>query len=96
MSEEGGSRIADARRRALGAKQRLALAAVAGFAALFGLAWTSHPGSKSASAASEGSIDESRSFVQPSDDDDDFGGFQPFGGIGPSSGAAPQAQSHVS
>jgi len=95
MGEQGESRIAEARRRAYDAKQRLALGAVAAFVAVAGLAWASHPGSK-ATASDASSVDQDGWLVEPQDDGDDFGGFDSFGGLAPSGGAAPQAQSHVS
>ena len=93
MSEQGHSRIADARRRASGAKQRLGVAAAATFVAAFGLAWTSHPGASSSSAAVTDTAANDDSFLQT---DDEFGGFDSFGSVAPSAGATPQVQTHVS
>jgi hypothetical protein len=93
MSEQAGSRIAEARRRAAGAKRRLGIAAAATFVAVLGLAWVSHPGASS-SAASVSDTTSDDSFVEP----DDFGGFDSSGSgsVAPSGGAAPQVQTHVS
>ncbi len=93
MSEQGRSRIADARRRVSGAKQRLGIAAAATFVAAFGLAWASHPGASSSSTSVSGSAADDDAFFES---DDDFGGFDSFGSIAPSTGAAPQVQTHVS
>ncbi len=97
MSEQQASRIGEAKRRALDAKQKLGVAAAAAFVAILGLAWASHPGSSSGSsagaAADQSSSDQNDSFLA---EDDDFGGFDSFGSIAPSGGAAPQAQTHVS
>jgi hypothetical protein len=99
MSEQGHSRIAEARRRAAGAKQRLGVAAVATFVAAFGLAWASHPGSSSSSAALSTTTADDESPLESEgsfESDDDFGGFDSFGSIAPSGGSAPQVQTHVS
>jgi len=91
------SRIAEAKRRALAAKQKLAVGAAAAFVALAGLAWASHPGSSSsASSASAGQSSSNDDSIF--EEDDDFGGLGSFdsGSIAPSGGATPQAQTHVS
>jgi hypothetical protein len=93
MSEQGHSRIADARRRASSAKQRLGIAAAATFVAAFGLAWASHPGSTSSSSAATDTATNDESFSQT---DDEFGGLESFGSVAPSGGATPQVQTHVS
>jgi hypothetical protein len=90
------SRIADAKARALSAKQKLVAVAAASFVALVGLAWASHPGSSSSSSSAsldQGSGDQAGSFGEESDD---FGGFDSFDSIAPSGGSQPQAQTHVS
>ena len=90
------SRIAEAKARALGAKQKLVAAAAAAFVAVFGLAWASHPGSSSSSGATsldQRPFDEGDSVGEESDD---FGGFDSFDSIAPSSGSQPQGQTHVS
>ena len=94
MSEQRPSRIAEAKQRALDAKQKLGFGAAAAFVAVVGLAWASHPGSSSGSPASsdQGSA-ESDSFFE---EDDDFGGFDTFRSIAPSGSGTPQAQTHVS
>ena len=98
MSEQQPSRIAEAKRRASAAKQKLGIAAAAAFVAVAGLAWGSHPGSTSSASsagstsAGQSSIDDDTYFEQ----DDDFGGFDSFGSIAPSGGTAPQVQTHVS
>ncbi len=103
MSEQSGSRIAEARRRAVDAKRKLAFGAAAAFVAIAGLAWASHPGSSVSGAngtlSGGGTFD--RNGMSSDDDgffeeDDDFGGFDSFGGIAPSGKVAPQAQTHVS
>jgi hypothetical protein len=98
VTERGESRIAEARRRALDAKQKLCVAAAAAFVAIVGLAWASHPGSSSAAAST--STDQSSVTADDSssaaEQDDDFGVFNSFGSIAPSGGATPQAQTHVS
>lgn len=100
MSEQGESRIAEARRRASDAKQKLGIAAAAGFVAVLGLAYASHPGESTSSTApatgttvDQGRLTQSDDFEQ--DDDFDFGSGS-SGSIAPSTGAAPQAQTHVS
>jgi hypothetical protein len=95
MTERGSSRIAAARQRVLAAKQRLAIAATAGFVALVGLAWASHPGKSSGSVAtsSDASVDRGVTFFE---EDGDFGGFDSFDGIAPSNGPTPQIQTGVS
>lgn len=93
MTEGPESRIADARSRAWTAKQRLGVGAVAGFVALLGLAWASHPGKATSPAGSGDSSTADQSFSQS---DDDFGGSESFGGIAPSGGGAPQVRSSVS
>ena len=104
MSEqEPVSRIAEAKARALGAKQKIVAGAAAALAAVFGLAWASHPGSSARTTSSssspgstsldEGSFDHGDSLGVESDD---FGGFDSFGSITPSGGSQPQAQTHVS
>jgi len=97
MSEQQPSRITEAKRRALAAKQKLGVAAAAAFVAVAGLAWASHPGS-TASASSGGSTSADQSSTDDStfEQNDDFGGFDSFGSIAPSGGATPQAQTHVS
>ena len=98
MNEQQPSRIAEAKRRALAAKQKLGVAAAAAFVAVAGLAWASHPGSTS-SAASAGSTSSDQSSTDDSssfEESDDFGGFDSFGSVAPSGGAAPQVQTHVS
>jgi hypothetical protein len=97
VTERGESRIAEARRRALDAKQKLCVAAAAAFVAIVGLAWASHPGSSSAAAST--SADQSSVTADDSsssEQDDDFGGFNSFGSIASSGSATPQAQTHVS
>ena len=95
--QEQPSRIAEAKRRALAAKQRLGVAAAAAFVAVAGLAWASHPGStSSASPAGSTSADQSSTDESTLEEEDDFGGFDSFGSIAPSGGATPQAQTHVS
>jgi hypothetical protein len=98
MSERQHSRIAEAKRRALAAKQKLGVAAAAAFVAIGALAWASHPGaSTSASTAGSASVDQSSTDDDTYlEEDDDFGGFDSFGSIAPSGGSAPQAQTHVS
>jgi len=96
---EQPSRIEDAKQRALDAKQKIGIAAAAAFVGIFGLAWASHSGSPSASSAgasatNQSTFDEGGS--PSAQDDNDFGGFNSFGSIAPSGGAAPQAQTHVS
>ena len=84
---EGTSRIAEARRRAAGAKQTAVAVAVAGFLAIGFLAKQSPPG-KSSSAS------QSQSVVVQSDDD---GGFALTpGSIAPGSGSGGSAQTTVS
>lgn len=84
---QGTSRIAEARRRAAGAKQTAVAVAVAGFLAIGFLAKQSHPG-KSSSAS------QSQSVVLQSDDD---GGFALTpGSVAPSSGSGGSAQTTVS
>jgi hypothetical protein len=97
VTERGESRIAEARRRALEAKQKLGVAAGAAFVAIAGLAWASHPGSSTAAGST--SADQSSVTADGSssaEQNDDFGGFNSFGSIAPSGGATPQAQTHVS
>jgi hypothetical protein len=97
MQEQQPSRIAEAKRRALAAKQKLGLAAAATFVAVAGLAWASHPGStSSASSAASTSADQSSTANSTLEEDDDFGGFDSSSSIAPSGGATPQAQTHVS
>lgn len=85
---EGTSRIAEARRRAAGAKQTAVAVAVAGFLALGFLAKQSHPGKSS-------SVSQSPSAVVQSEDDD--GGFTLTpGSIAPSGGSGGSAQTTVS
>ena len=93
MGEQGHSRIADARRRASGAKQRLGVAAAATFVAAFGLAWASHPGASASSAAVTDTAANDDSFFEA---DDEFGAFDSFGSLAQSGGATPQVQTHVS
>jgi hypothetical protein len=98
MNEQQPSRIAEAKRRALAAKQKLGMAAAAVFVAVAGLAWASHPGSTS-SASSAGSTSADQSSTDDdstSEESDDYGGFDSFGSIAPSGGATPQVQTHVS
>jgi len=99
MSEQP-SRIGEAKLRALAAKRKLGIGAAAAFVAIFGLAWVSHPGSKSQVSTTGASASDGSSFEQDDSyfeqDDDDFGGFDSFGSIAPSGGSAPQAQTHVS
>jgi hypothetical protein len=88
MADRSPSRIEDARRRASRAKRALGVGAAAGFLAVAGLAYASHPG---ASATSATSTDDST--VQVQDDSTfDFGS----GSLAPSSGVQPQAQTSVS
>ncbi len=83
----GTSRIAEARRRAAGAKQTAVAVAVAGFLAIGFLAKSSHPG-KSSSAS------QSSSAVVQSEDD---GGFALTpGSIAPGGGSGGTAQTTVS
>jgi hypothetical protein len=97
MREQQPSRIAEAKSRALAAKQKLGMAAAASFVAVAGLAWASHPGStSSASSAGSTSADPSSTDDSTFEQDDDFGGFDSFGSMAPSGGATPQAQTHVS
>ena len=99
MNEQQPSRIAEAKRRALAAKQTLGLAAAAAFVAVAELAWASHPGAtSSASSAGSTSADQSSTSTDDStsEESDDFGGFDSFDSIAPSGGAAQQAQTHVS
>jgi hypothetical protein len=53
MSEQPGSRIADAKLRVTTAKHRLGVAAVATFVGLLGLAWASHPGKATTSGTQD-------------------------------------------
>lgn len=96
---EKPSRIEEAKQRALDAKQKLGVSAAAAFVGIVGLAWSSHPGSSSASSAgttatSQNTFDESDSFSE--DDDESFGDFNSFDSIAPSGGFVPQVQTHVS
>jgi hypothetical protein len=84
------SRIEEARRRALGAKQAAVALAAAGFLAILVLARGSHPGQASTSSSSSGSSG-TESGQESSDDGFDFGS-----GSVASSTAVPQTQSSVS
>jgi hypothetical protein len=91
MSERSGSRIEEARSRASAAKRRIGVVAAAGFVALVGLAYASHPGTASSSGAvSAGRSDDS---LAESQGQFDFGY---YGSSAPASGAAPQVQTSVS
>lgn len=85
---EGVSRIAEARRRAAGAKQTALAAAVAGFLAIGLLAEQSHPGRAS-------STSQAPNVVVQSEEDD--GGFSLTPGtIAPGGGSGGGAQTTVS
>jgi hypothetical protein len=81
------SRIAEARRRATGAKQTAVAVAVAGFLAIAFLARESHPGHASSSSPATSSTIQS---------DDDGGLSLTPGSIAPSSGSGSGAQTTVS
>lgn len=83
------SRIEEARRRALGAKQAATALAAAGFLAVLLLARGSHPGQASTSSGSSGSTGTAGE--ESSDDSFDFGS----GSVAPST-SAPQVQTGVS
>jgi hypothetical protein len=86
-----GTRIEEARRRAAVAKKRLGAVAAASFLAAGVLAYLSHPGSaKGSSTGGSGAATSDDAGI--ADDQFDFNG----GAIGPSSGFAPQVQTHVS
>jgi hypothetical protein len=84
------SRIEEARRRALGAKQAAVALAAAGFLAVLLLARGSHPGQASTSSSSSGSSG-TQAGQESSDGGFDFGS----GSVAPSTGT-PQTQSSVS
>jgi len=84
------SRIEEARRRALGAKQAAVALAAAGFLAVLLLARGSHPGQASTSSGSSGSSG-TQSGEESSDNSFEFGS----GSVAPST-ATPQTQSSVS
>lgn len=86
---ETPSRIDEARRRALGAKQAAIALAAAGFLAVLLLARGSHPGQASTSSGSSGS--SGTQGQESSDGSFDFGS----GSVAPST-ATPQTQSSVS
>jgi len=98
VSEQQPSRIEDARRRALAAKQKLVATAAAAFVVAVGLAWSSHPGGSTASGTTpvESSSSGDGSQFPDEGESDDFGGFDSFGSIAPSGSEAPLAQTHVS
>ena len=97
MSEQQASRIAEAKNRALAAKQKLGPTAAAAFVAVAGLAWASHPGTTSSASSGSTSVDQTSADDDSTfEQEDDFGGFDSFGSIAPSGGSAPQAQTHVS
>lgn len=85
------SRIAEARRRAAGAKQTAVALAAAGFLAIALLAREAHPATSKAGGTSGGSANTD-SGTSSSDDDFDFGS----GSVAPSTGSQPQVQTHVS
>ena len=95
---EGPSRIAEARRRASGAKQIAVGAAGAGFVVALLLARAGHPGQTSSGAgqtpqpASQRSQGQSAQFDDEQEGDDDGGSVQ----LAPSSGSSAQVQTHVS
>ncbi len=94
---EGPSRIAEARRRASGAKQIAVGAAGAGFVVALLLARAGHPGQTGSGAgqtsqpASQSSQAQSAQF-DDEQEGDDGGSVQ----LAPSSGSSSQVQTHVS
>jgi hypothetical protein len=90
MSNAAPSRIEEARRRALTAKQAAAALAAAGFLAVLVLARGSHPGQSNASPGTSGSAG-TQSGEESSDDSFEFGS----GSVAPSTGT-PQVQTSVS
>jgi len=86
-----GTRIEEARRRAAVAKKRLGAVAAASFLAAGVLAYISHPGA--ARASSGGALETATSDdAGAADDEFEFNS----GALGPSTGLAPQVQSHAS
>lgn len=88
---ERGSRIEEARSRVAAAKRRIGVVATAGFMAVVGLAYASHPGTTSSSRVATVSANDD-SFVE-SNNGLDFGY---YGSLAPSSGSVPQMQTSVS
>ena len=90
MGERAVTRIDDARSRVTVAKRRISVVATAGFVAVVGLAYASHPGTASPSPVTVGG--DNHSFGE-SDDSLDFGY---YGSIAPSFGSVPQVRTSVS